>query len=505
MFTVLRIGAALISGFIAGMVLAHEGLVPITYVGSLMAAAVIGAGCFVTKQLGPFSEDHAVTFAKIAIVTALLIGIAQSTSTLHQRAQSRMYSELKIETSTSEQVATWWQSALKDPSATGGMLDAVRLRAFEGMVYGKRETYRPSEKTRNERKGFWAWLCWLVQGVLLFLGAFIGCLAISSGAKGAKKQAANAAIEAHAKEVEASIRKTGGDLAARAASAMIRNSDELPEIAMEIHLRRLEEEAQGDPTAFLLACLWTPYDEWVIEALRKGADANARDQRGNPAYYLAACAGLVEGMDALISHGADAAQTNSRGDTALHGAAAEGQVAAVEKILSSKAIHIDAVNNNNETALFTSCRKGKVDIAKMLHAHGAGLDLTNNAGEHALHVAVRNGHAPVVNWLLAGGVDPDSPVEGKRDGEALRLAVRFCHDAIVHALLSAGANANGCMEGGMTPLIYAADAGALRIVQRLLGKGADKHATCNGLTAYDYAVRAERPSPNQQHVVKLLK
>jgi ankyrin repeat protein len=503
MRVIVRITFAVITAWIASLVLAYEGFVPVHYIGGLMSASVITLGCFLARQTIGMSENDAFTFARISIVITLLLASWTATETLYQNAVFRMQSELNTTTPTIEQQTKWWQETLSNSSASGGLTDAIKLRAHEGIIYGFRENYLPSKLNHNIRRGFWVWVCWVGQIVLLTLGALIGCLAISTiGKKDVRHQ--KSALDSFADSVESSLKAKGDDLSARAASAMIRGSDDLPEISKQIHHRRLEQEANGDPTAFMFSALSTYYSEWVTEALGNGADPNAIDPRGNPAILLAARSGSIEALEALLAHGACIEQTNNLGDTPLHAAAKEGQIKMISRLLRDNGVRADTKNARLQTALFIACDRGHLDAAQLLFAQGANLTTMDSFGNHAIHVAAKNGHVDVIRWLLGLGINPDIQTESSVGVTPLQLAVSFRHEAVVGELLRAGSSPEGKTDGGMTPLMSAADAGSLNIVKRLLKAGAKKQTTCQGLTAFNYAEQAERPSPTQKKVIKLL-
>ncbi|MFE2975274.1 ankyrin repeat domain-containing protein [Streptomyces sp. NPDC059258] len=147
----------------------------------------------------------------------------------------------------------------------------------------------------------------------------------------------------------------------------------------------------------------------VVRALRAGARAEASDEEGTTALYLASVQDRPETVRLLLAAGADPDRASGpeAGDLPLCGAACGGHTEVVEALLSA----------------------------------GAGPDLREEFGFTALRWAVGLGHSATVELLLAGGADPLLP--GPRGEAPLVPAAQRGSVRTVRALLAYGAGATG--------------------------------------------------------------
>ena len=143
----------------------------------------------------------------------------------------------------------------------------------------------------------------------------------------------------------------------------------------------------------------------VVRALRAGASAEACDDDGTTALYLASVDNWPAAVRLLLVAGADPDRASGpeAGDLPLCGAACGGHTEVVEALLAA----------------------------------GARPDLREQFGFTALRWAVGLGHAETAEALLAGGADPDLP--GPEGDPPLVLAARRGSVRTVRALLRHGA------------------------------------------------------------------
>ena len=187
------------------------------------------------------------------------------------------------------------------------------------------------------------------------------------------------------------------------------------------------------------------------------------------------------------------------GATALHWAVHHEDVAAVDLLIGAGA-DADAANDLGVTPLLMACRRGHGPLVERLLAAGADANAALPSGETALMAAARAGSVEAVNALLARGARVNA-AEATRDQTALMWAVANRRPAVTRALLdhgadvgartatrrrvynmggsrSAGSASRGIaleevVEGGSTPLLFAARSGDVESARLLLAAGAD--------------------------------
>jgi ankyrin repeat protein len=105
-----------------------------------------------------------------------------------------------------------------------------------------------------------------------------------------------------------------------------------------------------------------------------------------------------------------------------------------------------------------------------------------------------------VRALLRHGADPNSPEDPDpaNDGRFITPLIDATRNesrvGIVKLLLEAGANPNQFDDLGMTPLMCAASAGAIGVLNLLVASGANVMAeTPNGKTALHFAMTKDNP------------
>ena len=140
----------------------------------------------------------------------------------------------------------------------------------------------------------------------------------------------------------------------------------------------------------------------VEEALRNGANVNARKKYGSTALHQAAFSGHAGVAGVLLRHGTDVNATDKYGKTALHEAAFLGHAEVAELLLAHGA-DVNARDNEGSTALHRVALHGYAEVAKVLLMHGADANARNKYGKTALHEAVDSGHTDIEKLLRAHG------------------------------------------------------------------------------------------------------
>jgi ankyrin repeat protein len=236
----------------------------------------------------------------------------------------------------------------------------------------------------------------------------------------------------------------------------------------------------------------------IVELLlAHGADANAPDRLGRGPLHKAAAGGHVKTVQLLLSRGADVnGASPPRHDGPLHRAALYGHTRVAEVLLEHGAKVDGPRQGITETPLRWAASGGHVKIVELLLQNGADPNVQGDSGYSPLHRAASNGHTGVVELLLSAGADVDA--ENERGNTALHEAALNGDAEAGRLLLAAGAEgdvftmaglgdldgvralldgqpalANGTEGPHGAPLMWAAGAGQLDVVELLLARGAD--------------------------------
>ena len=278
-------------------------------------------------------------------------------------------------------------------------------------------------------------------------------------------------------------------------------------------------------TPLYLACVngSAPTIELLLKA---GADPNATTTEGETALMTVARTGAVDAARVLLDHGAKVdAREEWRGQTALMWAAAENHPDMMRELIAHGAdVNARSAIQHWErqvtaeprekwlppgglTPLLFAARQGSLECAKILVEHGADVNVVDPDGISALVSALINGHFDVAGFLIDKGTDPN--LADKTGRTALYAAVdmhtvpesnrpapkeidsQLSSLDVIKALLAHGANVNAqlvkqqpyrtkldrgddtMLTTGTTPLVRAAKAADIEVIQLLLAHGAD--------------------------------
>ena len=201
-------------------------------------------------------------------------------------------------------------------------------------------------------------------------------------------------------------------------------------------------------------------------------------------------------LRALLRDGADVDRPQGDGATALHWAAYRDDVETVRLLLAAGAV-VDPANALGVTPLWLAANNGGAAVAEALLAAGADPGRALPSGETPLMTASRTGGAGVVRALLARRADPHAR-ERAHGQTALMWAAAQGHPEVVRLLLASGARVDDrsnvypqvvsssgnadrsgvfeVMQGGYTPLLFAARRGDAASARLLVAAGADLDA-----------------------------
>ena len=203
-------------------------------------------------------------------------------------------------------------------------------------------------------------------------------------------------------------------------------------------------------------------------------------------------------VGALVEQGADVTAPQGDGTTALHWAGYwdEGDMAA---LLLDAGADANATTDLGVTPLWTACENGSAQMTRILLEVGADPNAALLSGETLLMTATHSGSAAVIEQLLAAGADVNTAEQG-RGQTALMWAVAQRHPDVVEALLAHQPDVHArsdvrtevvktspepwnpdyiidLLQGGYTPLLFAARVGALASARLLVAAGADVNDT----------------------------
>lgn len=258
-----------------------------------------------------------------------------------------------------------------------------------------------------------------------------------------------------------------------------------------------------------------------LEALFK-VDITAKDKQGNTPLHRVS---FPEEAELLIAKGADVNARNNKGETPLFLPLLRNQEGIVQ-LLIAKGADVNARNNEGETPLLMALRFRRERVVQLLIVGGADVNAKGGLGLTPLHLA---GSKEVAELLIAKGAnvnaktnEGDTPLHLARSKEVAELLIAkganvnaknnkgFTPvDSIFEAaagpsmysysskyvdlaeqLIAKGLpfNAKVRFGFGWTPLHAAAGSGNKRVAQLLLAKGVDVNAQdAQGATPLDYA------------------
>ncbi|MEE8349149.1 MAG: ankyrin repeat domain-containing protein [Acidobacteriota bacterium] len=213
--------------------------------------------------------------------------------------------------------------------------------------------------------------------------------------------------------------------------------------------------------------------EAVRLLLEESTDVNASQADGATALAWAVHRDDPETMELLIVAGADVDSANVYGVTPLSLACTNRNARIVEKLLGAGA-NPNLAQDSGETPLMTCTRTGTEEGARLLVVHGADVNAkTMERGQTSLMWAAA-GEPEIVRMLVEHGADIG--VRSKRLGLYTPRIPNITNVTPRGGIVHQGFREtiyHPKFKGGLTPLMFAAQAGSVEAVRLLLAAGAD--------------------------------
>ncbi len=177
--------------------------------------------------------------------------------------------------------------------------------------------------------------------------------------------------------------------------------------------------AQGTSRAELARAIRVDDAHALRTALLRGADANGRDEFGEPVIVSAAKAKAWNSVRALAElRGTDLDAANREGTNALMFAALHGELSLVQFLVSRKA----EVNKTGWTPLHFAAANGHAEVVRYLLERHAYVDAESPNGTTPLMMAARQAHPSTVRLLVEEGADPTPRNQAGLDASAYARA-----------------------------------------------------------------------------------
>ena len=208
----------------------------------------------------------------------------------------------------------------------------------------------------------------------------------------------------------------------------------------------LESKDDGGNTPLHQACMGK---QMAIAnyLLNQGANVNARNNYGFTPFLHASAGRIpdIEMMEALLAKGADINAKLDRGLTALHFSAMSGNLPAI-KFLVERGVDLEIYDRGcYGTALHIAINLGgNPEVVKYLVKQGADINRPFSFDNTPLHLVSIKGYTDLARFLVEQGADVNAANEYRHT--AIYYATKLGHRSTADALLALGARQSDIME-----------------------------------------------------------
>lgn len=207
----------------------------------------------------------------------------------------------------------------------------------------------------------------------------------------------------------------------------------------------------------------------ITAFLDSGIDVDARsDSDGRTVLINAAARGDLNVVKLLLARGADVNAKDNKGYTALQHAIEARYDDVSELLLNHPKLDPNARGLNNVTTLMTYVWRERKDAVQKLLDRGADVNAQDYDGDSALHGAAQNGNIEIIDLLVAKGANLN--LKNKVGGTPLMWAAVYGHENAARRLLEHGADPSLKDADGKTARDWAVVNGRKNLVA-LLQKG----------------------------------
>eukprot|EP00899_Mesostigma_viride_P022941 jgi/Mesvir1/3831/Mv19797-RA.3 len=207
-----------------------------------------------------------------------------------------------------------------------------------------------------------------------------------------------------------------------------------------------------------------------------GTDVDPVNHPTRPVHIVAHL-GLADVLAEMLLVGDAEVDVNARGGAALatplHVAIQEGHLELAADLLSRPGIDVNVPDNKGRTPIFAAIKRGADDMVHDLHAAGARLSVSDKSSVSPFLLATENKDPSLAMWILEQLVLDDKAdkldVADANNTSPLHVACLQGHLDLVMRLLVHGADVMRRQHStGRTPLLQAAYAGQLKVVEALV-------------------------------------
>ncbi|CAJ1048588.1 hypothetical protein L3Q82_009138 [Xyrichtys novacula] len=229
--------------------------------------------------------------------------------------------------------------------------------------------------------------------------------------------------------------------------------------------------------------------EKLLELIRKGVDAKAKNKVDRKALHWAAGAGNEQALRLLLDHDTDIDEKDSFGMNALLLASWFGHLKILQVLVSCGA-KLNCTNKDGLSMLHCAAQRGHISVLEFImeDLEDVRLDRVDNSGKTALHLAAEHGQIDVVEFLI--GMGCTHALKDKEENTAAHLAAKFGHTEVLQKIIETGVDVDDRNIDGLTALHQAAEGGHWECIKLLLESGCDINLqTSMNMTALHYVAQ----------------